>query len=162
MNKCEHGSFDADYCVSCLRALLAEARELACAHNEKERAVRTNDEEWRLKYLEAEQARVKAVLKAESHESAWYSAKSEYGTARAKMSEQIRLLTKDRDEANAELVLHKEERLRLRSANMRLQRLLSRARDVIAANRLVLGEYMGPEHINKLTDEIDAAVPKDT
>jgi chromosome segregation ATPase len=40
MNKCEHGSFDADYCVSCLRALLAEARELACAHNEKERAVR--------------------------------------------------------------------------------------------------------------------------
>jgi len=26
MNKCEHGSFDADYCVSCLRALLAEAR----------------------------------------------------------------------------------------------------------------------------------------
>jgi hypothetical protein len=63
-------------------------------------------------------------------------------------------------EANAELVLHKEERLRLRSENMRLQRLLSRARDVIAANRLVLGEYMGPEHINKLTDEIDAAAPK--
>jgi hypothetical protein len=65
-------------------------------------------------------------------------------------------------EANAELVLHKEERLRLRSENMRLQRLLSRARDVIAANRLVLGEYMGPEQISKLTDEIDAAAPKDT
>ena len=65
-------------------------------------------------------------------------------------------------EANAELVLHKEERLRLRSENMRLQRLLSRARDVLAANRLVLGEYMGPEHIGKLMDEIDAAVSKDT
>jgi len=38
MNKCEHGSFDADYCVSCLRALLAEARdELLAQHDSEDR-----------------------------------------------------------------------------------------------------------------------------
>jgi len=48
-----------------------------------------------------------AVAKATTYERDWYDAKSEFGTATAKLRERVRVVERERDEARAQV-----ERLR--------------------------------------------------
>lgn len=84
---------------------LEDWRELR-AENDRLKASRLPDVEYaRLDTMWQELVRERdaAVAKATTYERDWYEAKSEFGTASAKLREQVRELTSERDEAKREL-----------------------------------------------------------
>ena len=142
-----------------LRAL-EDWRELR-AENDRLKAIRNFDVEYaRLDTMWQELVRERdaAVAKATAHERDWYEAKSEFGTAAAKLRDQVRELTKGRDELKARLA-HAEtdaEQAVHNEAFMERQRIVAwiRARHALGSLDCSLS-LMALDALRVVADEIE-------